>query len=154
MSSISSSFVTKSDDDSDLIDKSLDPKSYAAKLVPQIPSYKLAAAFSGPAMKKALMFNLPALLADANCRDLGFTKSVWTGNSKELDDLFAKYHQEKRIRAVARKALVLCLQSSNKKSVAEELKKCGLMQSEKSKMHLKLEERQKERKKKVVAGQI
>ena len=147
VSSISSSFVTKTDDDSDLIDKSLDPKSYAAKLVPQIPSYKLAAAFSGPAMKKALMFNLPALLADANCRDLGFTKSVWTGNSKELDDLFAKYDQEKRIRAVARKALVLCLQSSNKKSVAEELKKCGLMQSEKSKMHLKLEERQKERKK-------
>ena len=150
VSSISSSVaaaVAKSDDDSDLIDKSLDPNSYAAKLVPQIPSYKLAAAFGGPAMKKALAFNLPSLLADADCRNLGFTKSVWTGNSKELDDLFAKYDQEKRIRAVARKALVLCLQSSNKKSVAEELKKCGLMQSEKSKMHLKLEERQKEHKK-------
>ena len=150
VSSISSSVaaaVAKSDDDSDLIDKSLDPNSYAAKLVPQIPSYKLAAAFGGPAMKKALAFNLPSLLADADCRNLGFTKSVWTGNSSELDDLFAKYDQEKRIRAVARKALVLCLQSSNKKSVAEELKKCGLMQSEKSKMHLKLEERQKEHKK-------
>ena len=150
VSSISSSVaaaVAKSDDDSDLIDKSLDPNSYAAKLVPQIPSYKLAAAFGGPAMKKALAFSLPSLLADADCRNLGFTKSVWTGNSKELDDLFAKYDQEKRIRAVARKALVLCLQSSNKKSVAEELKKCGLMQSEKSKMHLKLEERQKEHKK-------
>ena len=150
VSSISSSVaaaVAKSDDDSDLIDKSLDPNSYAAKLVPQIPSYKLPSAFGGPAMKKALAFNLPSLLADADCRNLGFTKSVWTGNSKELDDLFAKYDQEKRIRAVARKALVLCLQSSNKKSVAEELKKCGLMQSEKSKMHLKLEERQKEHKK-------
>ena len=56
VSSISSSVaaaVAKSDDDSDLIDKSLDPNSYAAKLVPQIPSYKLAAAFGGPAMKKA-----------------------------------------------------------------------------------------------------
>ncbi|CAL6430706.1 unnamed protein product [Bathycoccus prasinos] len=155
VSSISSSVaaaVAKSDDDSDLIDKSLDPNSYAAKLVPQIPSYKLAAAFGGPAMKKALAFNLPSLLADADCRNLGFTKSVWTGNSKELDDLFAKYDQEKRIRAVARKALVLCLQSSNKKSVAEELKKCGLMQSEKSKMHLKLEERQKEHKKKAATA--
>jgi len=156
VSSISSTVaaaVTKSDDDSDLIDKSLDPNSYAAKLVPQIPSYKLPAAFSGPAMKKALAFNLPSLLADADCRDLGFTKSVWTGNSKELDDLFAKYDQEKRIRAVARKALVLCLQSSNKKSVAEELKKCGLMQSEKSKTHLKLEERQKVHKKEKGSAQ-
>ena len=156
VSSISSTVaaaVTKSDDDSDLIDNSLDPNSYAAKLVPQIPSYKLAAAFSGPAMKKALAFNLPSLLSDADCRDLGFTKSVWTGNSKELDDLFAKYDQEKRIRAVARKALVLCLQSSNKKSVAEELKKCGLMQSQKSKTHLKLEERQKEHKKEKGSAQ-
>ena len=40
--------VAKSDDDSDLIDKDLDPNSYAAKLVPQIPSYKLAAALAVP----------------------------------------------------------------------------------------------------------
>jgi len=147
-SSTAASASDKNDEnpDADLIDLTLDPSELAAKLVPQIPSYKIVAAMSGPQMKKALAMNVPSLLADADCRDLGFTKSVWTGNSKEqLEHLFAKYDDEKRVRAVARKALVLCLQSSNKQLVAEELKRCGLMQSEKSEMHLKLEKRQKEK---------
>ena len=43
---------------------------------------------------KALAFNLPSLLADADCRNLGFVRLDW--ELEELDDLFAKYDQEKR----------------------------------------------------------